>query len=664
MREGLRSSSSKKEDDKVGLEYSVGNFRRVKIPDLNLEDDPDDVLSEEVGKLGSEVSKTDGKSNGVVCEKEGAGDDEVKGMEVEDGGEIYATLEFECSRDVGVEEEVVVAEAVDGGEGHIGDVDLSMEVRSTRAINDEKKIDEFSENVGGEEKEAGVEGLKCSVDSDDRALEAALAIDKNKGAEDDEGKVRSLSVEGSRSINGNCDGETEDMEEHVDADNKLSKDMQSNLDAQMESPEKESVTVGIKCKFDEVDGSEGFKKEAKQERVQVAARVLRSRVVPANGLGEEIEGRNIGFSQRKRKSITDGHKEAAVVVEDESSRSALEKSCGIRKSKRSTDHPGEELVEPNNARVVSETEDENVNNKLIISSERKRKRGRPKLSRNHPEKEVDQIDEEIKSVSKVDEEGLDNKSARSSKKKNGRGRPRKSANAFENERVVPYKVKNEAGRNNNSASSKKKDGRGRPRKFANYLENEKAAPIKVENEGGDVSNRSVGILTPRRVSGRPKRSVDYSEEQIAQKKKKLSFSKVEDEAPAEVEDKSLSNRSVRKSKKKGKRGRPKKEPEIDAVKIVCHENGNGKVKGDRDLKVSLVTAPVRRSRRDSHPPKVSEKPSDGVPLEKVVRSGKKVNFVGLDKDAVERSSKGEETPLPENNSPAKRKRAEIAGLDN
>ncbi|XP_021714762.1 uncharacterized protein LOC110682747 [Chenopodium quinoa] len=650
MREGLRSSSSKKEDVKVGLEHSVSNLRRVKIPDLNLEDDPDDILSEEVEILGSEVSKADGKSNGVVCEKEGVGEDEGKGMEVEDGGEVYATPEFKCSRVVGVEGEVVAAEAV-------GDVDLSMGVCSTRGINDEKKIDEFFENVGGEEKAAGVEGLKCSVDSDDRALESALAVDKKKGSGDDEGLVRS-SVEGSRSINGNCDGETEDMEEHVDADPKLSKDLQSNLDAQMESPEKESVSVGIKCKFDEVDGCKGFKKEAKQERVQVAARVLRSRVVPANGLGEETEGNSIGFLQRKRKRVTDGLKEAAVVVEDESSRSALEKSYGIRKSKRSTDNSGEELVEPNNARVVSEIEDENVNNKLIGSSERKRKRGRPKLSRNHPEKEVNQTDEGLNSVSKVDEEGLDNKSASSFKKKNRRGRPRKTANAFENERVVP-KVENEAGRNNNPASSKKKDGRGRPRKSANYLENEKAAPIKVENEGVDLSNRSVEILTPRRISGRPKRTVDYSEEQIAQKKKKLSFSKVEDEAPAEVEDKSLSDRSVRKSKKKGKRGRPKKEPETDAVKIVCHDNG--KVKGDRDLKVSPVAAPVRRSRRDSHPPKVSEKPSDEVPLEKVVRSGKKVNFVGLDKDTVGRSSKGEETPLPENNSPAKRKRAEIAG---
>ncbi|XP_021843068.2 uncharacterized protein [Spinacia oleracea] len=705
MREGLRSSSSKREDDRIGLGHRDGDLRRVKIPDLNLEDNPDDVLSEEGGILCSEVIRTDGKLNELVCEKEGFGEDEskIKGMEVEDEVEKKGSVELDCSLDVGGERiQAAVAEVVEGVEGHVGGVDSSMKVCSTRAITDEKEIGDCSGNL----------------------------------------------ERSSRSINVNCDGKAENMEKDVDADTEILKPGA----ALIESPEKVFVTVGFKCKFDEVDRSDRFRKEVKQDKVQVAARVLRSRVVPANGLGEETEGRNIRSSHRKKKSRIDVlEEEAMVITKDEYDGLDVdsENMCDSRESKRSSDHSEERFVEPNDDRVVYEGKDEDDSNKLIISSERKGKRGRP---RDHPEEEVVQMNK-VQAVSKVEDEGLNNKSAISLKKKDGRGRPRKYANFLENEKVVPDKIEDKAG-NSDSSSSKKKDGRGRPRKSANFLENdagnsdstispkkkdgrgrprksanslenekvtdkieneagnsdltrspkkkdgrgrprksansletetvvpdkienkagnsdsirsskkkdgrgrpkksanlleneavtsvparssmkkdgrgrprnsanclenEKVVPKKIENEGGVVSNKSVGSLTQRRISGRQKRSVDYAEEQEARKKRKLSFSNVDDEALVEAKDEGLSNKSVRKSKKKGKRGRPKK------------EQGN-----------ALDTSPVRRSRKE-------------------IRSGKKVIFAGLDEDTVENSSKGEETLLPERNSPAKRKRVEVPG---
>ncbi|XP_010679053.2 uncharacterized protein LOC104894503 isoform X1 [Beta vulgaris subsp. vulgaris] len=635
MREGLRSSSSKKEDGKVDLVHNDGDLRRVKIPDLNLEDDPDDVLCEETGKSCCEVSKTDGKSNGLVCEKEGLCENEAKGMEVENEEEKDGSRTVECKYDVGSERKEM---EVGVGGGEVGDAGGSPQVCSTRGINDEKKLDECCGNVeqesdvGGEQKEAGMEELNCSVDWVLEPCPAVLKdVDKDEGFADDNSNVLSPMVKGEgkenlqksfRCVDVNSDLMTEGREEHVDIDPRTSEHMESNPGALIKTPEKVSVTVNSKCNLDdEGDMSKGLKTEAKQEKAQVVARVLRSRVVPANGIGEETDRRNIRASLRKRKRGDGGLGEEAVIIDIEGSNAAVDfgNICDSGKRKRSIDHSENELVEPIDARVVSEADgDVNIEPMPIQSSERKRKRGRPKKSRDHLEEEVVQM-KEVKAVSKVEREDLNNKSAN---------------------------------------TSKKKDGRGRPRKFANCLGKGGNVPDKAKDETKDTSKKSDGNSTPSRKSVRAKRSVDYCEEVEAQRRK-VFFSTVDEEALAEVEDSAV--HTVRKLKKKGKRGRPKKDLGNGTLKVIHHDKDKGKVKDDRKIKVSLATAPVRRSRQDICPPRVPERPSDGVPSMKRILSGKKVKFAGLEKDTVENSSKGKETTFPENNTPVKRKKVEAVG---
>ncbi|KAL2935883.1 Increased DNA methylation 1 [Bienertia sinuspersici] len=842
MREGLRSSSSKREDEKSGLGHSDGDLERVKIPDLNLENDQVEVSSEERGKLCCELSRTDEETNGLVSDKEGLGDDDDKnkGIEVENRGLENGSLDLECSRNDGGEGN----EVEEGVEGKVNDVNGSKEGCLTREINGEEVVNASSgvmrrdSNVVGERKQAVMEGLDSTNDSDDRVLDSSAAVDKDKGVEDNGGSVLSQSVEEdvkkkdsesiSRCINVNSDLKTDMEEEHVEVDPDMSVDVQSNPGAVMESPEKPGVNAGTKRKLDEDDKSEQHKTEDRQEKVQAVARILRSRVVPGSGLGEETPRGNNRVFSRIRNRLIDGQGEEAAVMKDENIKSDVdtENTSDSGRSKR--------FVEPNSALVIAGVEAEDVSSKLIRSSKRKGKRGRPKISRDSAEEEVAQMIDS-KAVSNVEDKGLNNNSAVNSKKKDGRGRPRKYAKCFDNEEVVADKTENELGDasnksvgkptisrdqpeqevaqmdevkaskvkdkglkntsvrrskkkkrgrpkksansfenekgvydiiedgpvdasnksvgedeeglNNKSAKGlKKKDGRGRPRKHANCSENEpgdvsnksvgrskgsrdhsekviaqmnEVSAAKVDDEGlnnksakspekkdgrgrrrksancsknekvvagkiesspGNVSNKSVGSITPTRKSGRHKRSVDYSEEGTTKRRRKFFFTKQDDETLKEDEDTLnededtlnededtlnededkgvIDKKVVKKSNKKGKRGRPKKELGNGEPKMKCHNKD--KVKGGRKMKVSLATAPVRRSRHEIHPHSKPVSPSDGVSPQKGIRSNKKVNFAGLEKDTVE-GSKGEETPLHENMLPVKRKRVEAAG---
>ncbi|XP_057519575.1 uncharacterized protein LOC130800195 [Amaranthus tricolor] len=672
MREGLRSSSSRKEDGKVEFSHSDGDLSRVKIPDLNLEDSTDEVGNEEGGKLCSKVNFILGKSNGLVCKKEGFGEDEGLDMEVENEGEKIGGEEIE--------------------------VEIGLE---TKVGDEDKKNDDCSGSigeeivVGGEKTEMGVEGLIGGEDSDDKR-------DVEVKKKDSERSFVSNNVD--------IDHMVESREEGVDIDREVTKVMQSNHS-------------------DEDDRSERLRSEAKRGRV----RILRSRVVPANGLGEETDEIGVRISHRKRKKGADDelgaeavdsgnmcyseknknsvdHPEvvfvepcsvqAVSVTEEEDVNNESVRRSG-KKGKRGRPklcRGGAEEVEipVMDVKAVLRVEDGDLDDKSASCSKKKDGRGRPRKYAKCVENE-DVVPDKVNDEGKIVQlsEDLKRRSASSFKKKDGRGRPRKYASSVEKANIVPYKVDDEddevsedlddrstssfkkkdgQGRhrknldpigdlNNRSASRvKKKDGRGRPKKLANCVEKVKVVPDKVdyedkivqmsvkkkdgrgrpkklsncgedkvildkvEVEAGEVSKRSVGSSTPSRKSVRQKRSIDYCEEEVVERRRKVSFSEVDDEDVAEV-DEGTRNKSVIKPKK-GKRGRPKKELG-DVASPDPSKNDKDRLKDARKNK------------------------GDDVPVKEIP--------LDLKRNIAENSSKGEKTPLCDKSLPAKRKKTDTPG---
>lgn len=708
MREGLRSSSSR-EVEKVDSGDDVGELEGVKVPDLNVNGDPDVILSGEEGKCCSEVSKINGKSNDSFCGG-GLDEEECKGMEVELEGVKSGFQSVKCSKVDDCERK----EMRGGLDDRMGDVDGNVRNCLVVTVNGEEKFCDCSgtlggdTGMGGEGTATGVEGVNCAVGAVDQV------ITSSSGALEHVDKDPSLEEVKEKNSQRNDDIDDKDScPQGVEIDT-----VQSDSGAAVGGEEKVVGTEISDCEFDKDGKGESLNMEAEQGTVEVVGKVLRSRIVPANG--DVSGGGQFKAVQVKRKRGTDSPGGGAVTAQEESEKSAFNsgrvrkrgrpkksidlseevflinkvlvdseaedgdvnrkpvktrKKKGKRgRPKKSIDLPEEEVLQLNNVPFLLEDEDKRLDNNKVLffagaadegvkrksdkNRKKKGKRGRPKKSVDHPEEEVLQLNN-VPFISEEVDENLNKKALGTPEQKGKRGRPKKFIDSPEGNVVQmnkPHALSDVAEKDLNSKSvrnSKKKGKRGRPRKSLDCPDGE--VDCDDDHEAGNVSKKYVGNSEPDPRRGRPRKFVSYAEEEVVEVKK-VSFQEVNSESESANEE--LSKKSVRTSKKKRKRGRPKKGGN-SALKMTFHDKG--KVKNVTKMKVSLVAAPVRRSRRDIHPGKMQKARTNGVFGLKGVVSDRKISSSGREANVVHSSSKVQEKMLTKDNMSKKRKRVEKAG---
>ncbi|KAK9669600.1 hypothetical protein RND81_13G142600 [Saponaria officinalis] len=549
------------EDSRVDLGHSDSNSRVVNIPDLNLNDEHDAGSIEEGVGEPSEVRRSGGEENSSMCEVK-VSVDECKGMEVENEERVKVSMNNG-----------------DGILGQISEVNEGGKDVIAEKLNGVVGLANSELLLKSESRENGMD-VKKSLENDKRE---SICEDEESGeyfeGETDIGET-------SPCLKGDAVGDVDVSEDHRKTKACDSAEMK-------ESREKRSVIDEAEVEVDEVDESRKVKKEAKAGIVHVLGKVLRSRVVPAKGLGEAAGGRQIRASPHKRKQETDSPRNFAATMNDVGSISSRVRSSGRRK--RAIDLSDGEVVELNNVQQECKVEDDDENDTSVRSSQKK-KRGRPKRSIDHPK------DESVH----VLQPQLDDRSTRKTKDRH---------------------------REQVSVSCSKEDG---------------AVVCKGENKAGKVSKKSVGSLTPRRKSERAKRVVDYCEKEAVRRN---TFFGCKIDFPPEEEKEGVSNVIVASSKKKGKRGRPRKQEGNGLVKTVSYDSG---VSDAEKIKASPITPTIRQRRQeiDHH-----EKATDALPTVEEKSSTKEEISEGVQ---VQTSSKSKEDVLTDNNLPVKLNKREIA----
>lgn len=275
--------------------HANGGLDAIRITELNMKNELDVVSSEDGDKTCCEVSKTDGKSNGALPEREALRGGEVKGMEVE-------SIENECRRS--------------GSQGVKCSRDDGIE-----RIDDCSRVLGQVTDVGGEGKESGMEGPSCVVGSCDHVLLSGSGALKgvHKDSRSMEGDKQTMIYEGEREElkENNLEIATEIDVKTVypqvvvtsDTDDKLGVvDSPICTSVLVEPHDKKGGVEGSDCKFDENGQSGNLKTDVGQGEVKFVGRVLRSRVVPAGGIGADSGG------GQKRKRGTNGRMEVSLVT--------------------------------------------------------------------------------------------------------------------------------------------------------------------------------------------------------------------------------------------------------------------------------------------------------------------------------------------------------------
>ncbi|KAL9243072.1 hypothetical protein vseg_017003 [Gypsophila vaccaria] len=479
----LRSSSLKSEDSRVDLGRSDGNSRVVNIPDLNLNDEQDGVSVEEGG------SKTVGEPSSSMCDG-GVRVGECKGLEVENEGRVEGSM---GNGDIGLKDSMVVEKLNDAVD--LADTELRLDADAMEdGVDVKKSVEDDKTKMVCQNEEKGNVRSPC-VDGDE------------VGGIDDKKVVSVVSSE---------DGEHGNDDRRMkDCDSNLVTPLESGSAEVKESSENRSAVDDTEGDGDEADESGKVKKKPKEGKIQVLGKVLRSRFVPGNGLGEEVGGRQIGVSPNKRKRDTDDSGNILVTMKDEASKLSNDSKMLRRsgRSKRSIDLPKEEVAELNNVKQESKGVDEGENDVSVRSSQKRKKRGRPKKLTDHPKDQSVHVHQPM-SLSGTEDEDVDDRSMLNTKDQR-------------REELIQ--------------SCSKEDS---------------AVDCRAESKAGKFSKKSVGSATPMRKSERSKRVVDYCEKEVVQRRR-FSGGKLIYETEEESEG-VVSNIIVPSSIKKTKRGRPKK----------------------------------------------------------------------------------------------------------